>query len=153
MEGGDDSSGKDTAILCCFWRDWLCFDDSEEQDGAKWEQDKEREADDVGEEGGEANEQIDEGNDETFSPRILEDVQDVSCSSFDFCPTLADDVTIGQITSIFLQNVQIISIRQSTNTHSSNGVFDDSHFSFQINLDGFLYSEWLVPPNCKGDRI
>ena len=107
-------SSKETTVWCCFLRYWLCFDDSEKQDNAKWEQDKEREADDVGEEGGEADEQIDEGNDETFSARILEDVTDEICSSFDFCPTLADDVTIGQITSIFLQNVQLVFNKQST---------------------------------------
>ena len=50
----------------CFWRDWLYFDDSEEQDDAEWEHDKEREADEVNEADGQINEQNKEGNDGTI---------------------------------------------------------------------------------------
>ena len=52
LEGCDDSSSKETATLGCFLRDRVGFDDSEEQDDAEWEQDKERGADDVTEGGG-----------------------------------------------------------------------------------------------------
>ena len=47
LEGCNDLSSKETAGVRCFFEDWLCFDDSEEQDCTEWEQDKQREADDV----------------------------------------------------------------------------------------------------------
>ena len=54
----------------CFLRDWLSFDDSEEKDDAKWEQNKEGEADDVKEEVGEQDEQPEEDNDGTIFARM-----------------------------------------------------------------------------------
>ncbi len=87
--------------------DWLCFDDSEEQDDAEWEQDKEREGDGVSEDG-ETDGQVEEGFDGTISERISEEFGDVSCISFDFFPTAADDTTKGEIEiTIFLQNIQV----------------------------------------------
>ncbi len=58
--------------------DWLCFDYSE-RDDAEWEQDKEREGDDVNEEGGEGNEQPAEGIDGTTGARISKKPKDASC--------------------------------------------------------------------------
>ena len=61
--------------------DWLCFGDSEEQDDAEWKQDKEREGDDVSEEGGDDEEQPDEGIDGTkFVVRFSEEAKDKSCN-------------------------------------------------------------------------
>ena len=57
FQGYDDLSGKETATLPCFlgdWPNWVGFDDSEEEDDAEWEQDKEREAEDVSKEDGHA---------------------------------------------------------------------------------------------------
>ena len=89
-------SSKETAGLRYFFKDWLRFDDSEEQDDAEWEQDKQREADDVNEEEGEEDERYDEGSEGTTYARISEEVKDESII-FDLFPTPEDDVTKGQI--------------------------------------------------------
>ena len=104
LQGYNDSSGKKSATSGCFsLRDWFCFDDFEQQDDAEWEQDKEREANDISDEHGEKDEQPEEGTDGTISTRISEEAKDIGCKSYDEYPTLADDMTEGKIkTSIFL---------------------------------------------------
>ncbi len=113
LQGCDDLSGKETTAWRCCLRDWLRFDDSEDQDNAEWEQDKEREAGDVSEGNGEQDE-YDEGVDGTIFARITEEVKDASCKSFGEFPTLADDITEGEIEGlIFLQNIQMMFNKQS----------------------------------------
>jgi len=58
LQGGNDSSGNETADLRCFL---LCSNDSEEQDDAKWEHEEERKDGDENEKEGDA----DEGTDGT----------------------------------------------------------------------------------------
>jgi len=52
------------------------FDDSEEEDDAEWEQDKEREAEDVSKEDGHVDEQYAEGKGGTRIAKILDGVED-----------------------------------------------------------------------------
>ena len=66
-------------------RDWLGFDDPEDQEDAEREQDKEWEADDVSEDDGEQDEQSEEANDGTIFPRISEEIKDISWKFFDIC--------------------------------------------------------------------
>jgi len=42
LQGGGDLKGKpEVTMVLFFFRGWLCFNDSEEEDNAKWEHDKE----------------------------------------------------------------------------------------------------------------
>jgi len=72
FQGCDDLSGKETATLRCFLGDWLGFGDSEEEGDAEWEQDKEREAEDVSKEDGHAGEQYAECKGGTRIAKISE---------------------------------------------------------------------------------
>jgi len=156
LQGGEDSSSKETAIPCCLLRDWLCFNDSEEQDNAKGGHNKEGEADNINEGDGENDEKGEEGVGGTIDTRILEEMRDTSCEFFDVLPTPADNVTKGQIdVSIFLtKNIQIRDLQQITNsTHLLSGVSDILCFTLQVYFHGFLHSKWLMPPNRKGHRI
>jgi len=104
LQGCNDSSCKETAALRNFLRDWIYFNHSEEQDNAQWEQDKEREADDVSEADGHG-EGSEEGEVGAISARIQK-------GNFDDIP-LANDITKGEIEAlIFLQNIQLIFNKQ-----------------------------------------
>ena len=110
MYGYDDSSRKQSTALREFLKGWFCFDYSQKQDDAEWEQDEEREADYVNEEDGDEEKQS-EGNDGAIFARISEEIKDVGCKILDDFPTVAHDITKGkpEINDlIFLQNIQII---------------------------------------------
>ena len=115
LQGGEDSSGKETAIPCCLLGGWLCFNDSEQQDNAKGEHNKEGETDNINEGDGENDEKGEEGVGGTIDTRISE-MRDTSCEFFNILPTPVDNVTKGQIDiSIFLtKNIQIIFNKLST---------------------------------------
>ena len=91
---------------------WLCFDDSEEQDDAEGEQDKDREADGVSDENGDDDEKSKDGADGTIVTRIQEEFGHAGYKFFDKFPTLADDITEGE--AIFLQSTRIVFKKEST---------------------------------------
>ena len=82
---------------------WLCFNYSEEQDDAEWEEDKDRKGDDVSQLDGNIDEQYEEGSGTTKLARIWKEVNDASCKIFDDFPTFADDIE-RQRASISLQS-------------------------------------------------
>ena len=155
LQGCNDSSSKKTATLCCFFRDCLCLDDSEEQDNAEWEYDKPGDNNDISEGDGEDEDQVGEGIETKFA-RIAEEVKDV-CKvwriSFDTFPSHGDDNTIGHNASTFLQKYSEYFRQIIYNTHLFSFIFNNSCFSFQVNLHRFPHSKGLVPPDCKGRCI
>ena len=111
--------------MCCFQRDWFCFNDSEERDDAEWKHNKEWEQDGISDADGDDDEQYKEGNDGTFFARVSEKVKDVSLNFFDVLPTSPYNVTKRQTDfRIFLQKYfRSLSTKQNTIRPTNRAAF------------------------------